>query len=205
MFRKALAVFSAAILFHSPSGKTKYADIHQVDFKNFGYPIDNDEGVPVGWRWIKSGTEETIPLLNGRWKPTDPDEPPSPPYLSFWSVTYGEIGTTLPLEVAAVDLIYGSGGTANWHYLYIYTLENGQPKLMEWLESGSRAYYGLVKVGFQNGQLVLDFEDPAKRVGECCSTSYVRVHYRWQNNHFIDAGSREHGDLPLNGPPHKQQ
>jgi hypothetical protein len=110
------------------------------------------------------------------------------------SVTYGDVdgdGT----EDAAVDLLYGTGGTANWHYLYVYSVDHGTPELKARLQSGSRADGGLVKTAIQTGRLVLDFADTNRRQADCCSEGYVRVTYRWQGDRFVETGGREYGDL----------
>ena len=132
-----------------------------------------------------------IQLVNGEPKPSGPDEPASRPYL----VVYGQL-TKNPLEQeAAVDLLYDSGGTANWHYLYVYHLNDGKPELMAWLESGSRADGGLVKTNIRDHLLVLDFEDSSKQEGDCCSDGYIRVSYRWQNGRFVETLPRQYGPL----------
>ncbi len=112
------------------------------------------------------------------------------------SVTYGDLRSE-GREAAAVDLIYSTGGTANWHYLYVYALEKGSPQLLARLESGSRADGGLVKVTIEKNELILDFADGARRVGDCCSPGYIRAKYRWQSGRFVEVGSRLSGDIDL--------
>jgi hypothetical protein len=94
-------------------------------------------------------------------------------------------------------LLYRTGGTANWSYLYVYTFNRGQPKLIAVLESGSRAGGGLVRVKIEERFLILDFQDSALSVGLCCSEGFVRVRYRWQRDRFIESGARQKGKLPL--------
>ncbi|MHB8486586.1 MAG: hypothetical protein ACYDCM_12800 [Candidatus Acidiferrales bacterium] len=134
-------------------------------------------------------------LVSGESKPTDPDDPFSRPYLSLRSVVYGQLTKNTLEQDAVVDLLYDSGGTANWHYLYVYHLKDGKPELMAWLESGSRADGGLVKVDVRDHLLVLDFADPSKREGDCCSDGYIRVSYRWQNGRFVEVPPRQYGPL----------
>jgi hypothetical protein len=100
-------------------------------------------------------------------------------------------------EEAAAALNYSSGGTANWDYLYIYKIQHNAVDLLARLESGSRADSGLVRVSIENGILVLDFADPERRVADCCSEGFIRVRFRWQQGHFIEVGSREHGNSRL--------
>lgn len=119
------------------------------------------------------------------------------PLVSVDSVTYGDLDGD-GVDEAAVHLNYSTGGTMNWDFLYIYKLKSGQPKALAILESGSRAYGGLARSVVENGQLVLDFADAERLVGDCCSEGYIRIHYRWRNGAFIEEGQRERGDLNLN-------
>lgn len=188
--------------------KQAFTSIRQIDFKNFIYPWDDSyDGPSSTWAWLPLPSSDSFRLSHGKRWLRDPGAEPTEQGFTllfmFESVAYGVLSGE-QRDVAAVSISYSTGGTAGWGYLYVYRLANGKPTLMGYLITGSRADGGLVKVAFQDGELVLDFEDPAKRVGDCCSTGYIRVHYRWQNNHFIEAGPREHGDLPLNVFPQKQ-
>jgi hypothetical protein len=176
------------------------SSIRQIDFKNFAYPWDGGGGSPDEWHWIGSIPSTKVELSGGVhrfWEEVETGEDRnSAPGLRMESVTYGDLDGDQK-EEAAVDLIYSSGGTANWHYLYVYKLDKGELRLLGWLETGSRAYGGLVKVAIQNGQLVLDFADSERRIGDCCSEGYIRVRYAWRDGHFAETGTRERGDLKL--------
>ena len=172
-------------------------DVHAVDFKNFSnrWQMRALEGVPPSWQWLPPSRNSDIRLLNGIHRFQVPGAPVlGSPYLMFWSVAFGDL-TGDGRDEAAVDLIYSSGGTANWHYLYIYTAADGSPKLLGILRSGSRADGGLVRATIQRRLLVLDFADTNRRMADCCSKGWVRVAYRWQDSHFAESGSRTYGDL----------
>jgi len=164
----------------------KFTSIRQIDFRNFSF-LWQKEFVPSMWSWMPAQLPSRVELVNGR------RNFPNRAYLGILATYYGRLSDQ---EVAAVDVIYASGGTANWHYLYIYRLKDGEPERMGWLRSGSRADGGLLKVDFQNGLLVLDFQDPSKRDGDCCSDGYIRVTYRWQDGHFVEVLPRRYGLLP---------
>jgi hypothetical protein len=53
--------------------------------------------------------------------------------------------TGIKLTVAAVALAWNGGGSASWHFVYMF-LASGKPLLLAWLRSGSRAYQGLREV-----------------------------------------------------------
>jgi hypothetical protein len=171
-------------------------DVHAVDFKNFSYRWQTRVGgVPSSWRWLPQSQNSDIRLLDGVHRFQESGEPMlGSPYLMFWSVAFGDL-TGDGRDEAAVDLIYSTGGTANWHYLYVYTTADGSPELLGILRSGSRADGGLVRATIQRRLLVLDFADTNRRMADCCSKGWVRVAYRWQDSHFAESGSRTYGDF----------
>jgi hypothetical protein len=175
--------------------------IRQVDFKNFTYEWNDatGEGVPEDWHWIASLPKTRIATTNGlhRFDEDRAEDDPSPsPVLSVDSVTYGDLLGDRG-EEAVVSLNYGTGGTANWDYLYVYKLKNDHPVLLALMETGSRGSGGLVHVTVRGGLLVADFADKDRMIGDCCSGGYIRVRYRWQNGRFVEVGAREHGNLDL--------
>jgi hypothetical protein len=181
--------------------------IRQIDFKNFTYPWDDDPNPLDEWHWISSISTTKVTLSGGVhrfWDEVeDGEDRDRAPGLWMQSVTYGDLDGDQK-EEAAVDLNYSGGGTANWDYLYVFKLEKGVPRLLGWLESGSRAYGGLVKVTIQDNELLLDFADSQRRMGDCCSEGFIRVRYIWRGGQFVETGTREKGDLQIHissGPP----
>ncbi len=188
-----LAIIVAAALFGADG-------IRNIDFGNFDYPVVEDSGdaagrsfwpgeVPGQWRWTPVKLKSTVHLVSGRHDFTSPDGH-SEGYLTVCSITYGDLNGDGKDE-AAVDLLRGTEGTANWHYLYVFTLANGSPKLLGTLVSGSRAYGGLVNVEIVRGILLLDFQDEDRRGGDCCSRGIIRVRYRFQEDRFTEQGHPE--------------
>lgn len=167
------------------------AEIRDVDFKNFVYPWDPPHGVPEVWSWLPGKAATGVHLNAGQYEFTGPS---FVALVSFSSVTYGDLDGDGHDE-AAVDLYCSTGGTANWHYLYVFTLANGTPRLMARLESGSRHDGGLVKIAVEQQTLILEFEDPNRFGPACCSDGYVRMKYRWQGGRFVETDAPEHGDL----------
>lgn len=172
------------------------AKISEVNFKDFDYPWDAPRiAVPAAWKWLEGKPKSSIRVNAGR-HDFSSSEPFADGYLMIRSVTYGDLNGDGQDE-AAVDLLCSSGGTANWHYLYVFTLAHGSPTLVGRLQSGSRAYGGLIRVAIEQKTLVLDFADADRRVGDCCSEGYIRVRYRWQAGHFVEVGRRTSDDLDL--------
>jgi len=172
------------------TGATK---INEVDFKNFDYPwAEPRTAVPAAWKWLDGTPRSALRVKGGRHE-FSPAEPFPDGYAMVQSVTYGDINGD-GRDEAAVDLLYSTGGTASWHYLYVFTLANGAPTLLARLQSGSRADGGLLKVAINQNALILDFADSDRRVGDCCSEGYVRIRYRWLSGRFVEVGKRVKGD-----------
>ncbi len=149
-------VFLAVILASALAGATR---IQEIAFRNFDYPWDRPRiAVPAAWRWLDRIPKSTPHVAAGRRDFT------SGGYVMVASVTYGDLNGD-GRDEAAVELLFSTGGTANWSYLYLFTLANGSPTLIARLRSGSRADGGLVKVAIERNTLVLDFADPSRRAG----------------------------------------
>src|SRR5579859_2855618 len=176
--------------------------IQKIDFKNFNYAWDDPNGdVPLTWQWITGSPRSRIRTVNGIHHFYEPGqeeyERERAPLISVDSVAYGDLDAD-GIEEAAVALNYSTGGSANWDYLYVYKLGHGDLILLGRMETGSRAYGGLLKASIEKGLLVVEFADPDKREGDCCSKGYIRVRYRWAGKTFVEEGPRERGDVELN-------
>jgi hypothetical protein len=170
--------------------------IRKVDFKNFVYPWDDPEAGSdnhTTWFWTQLPPESKVRLIDGQHRFTVPETPDVSPALRFSFVVYGDSDGD-GIEEAAVALNYTTGGTMNWYYLYVYQLAKGQLRLLGRLRSGSRSSGGLIRASINRGALVLDFADADKRTGDCCSSGYIRVHYRWHDVHFAEEGPRQKWD-----------
>lgn len=172
--------------------------IRDVDWKNFSYPLIEMDDVPEDIRWMPLDSNEHVSLNNGRYVVSDEcgDDTRSCPLVTLDSVKYGTlsgIGST----IAAVVLTYHSGGTANWQYAYLLTIGSGQPQLLAWLRTGSRASRGLRELSMMGGALSLVVNDPEKRHGDCCSAGTITFGYRWDGTSFSMLGQ----PVRRNDPP----
>jgi hypothetical protein len=177
-------------------------NIRGVKFSEFTFPWSDPlvNGVPSAWRWMDKTPRGTLRLVKGRHDFSARSDPAHDGYLVLHSTTYGDLDGD-GRDEAAVELRFGTGGTASWHYLYLYTLVRGAPRLLAILESGSRADGGLVKVEIRDRLLVLEFQDPERRMADCCSEGFVRVTYLWRQGQFVESGSRKYGDLEYSVMP----
>jgi len=184
---------SVGILLVSLANSFAASTIREIDFQNFSYSWPKSVGgVPPSWKWLDAVPTGSIRLANGRVEFGESRQFSPAPFVELISVTYGDLSGD-GREEAAVDLMYKTGGTADWHYLFIYALADGSPKLLGLLRSGSRAYGGLVKVAIHEHRLLLDFSDERKQIGDCCSEGWVRVGYRLRNGRFVETGARSYG------------
>jgi len=132
-----------------------------VDFKDFEYAWSGyGAPVPSTWRCLNGRRNCSRKLQNGVLS-LDEKLGPGSPYLQFQSVVFGDLTGDGEAE-AAVDLLYGTGGTAKWHYVWVYTRDSGSPRLLGVLQSGSRADGGLIRMVIQDRALVFDFARDGK-------------------------------------------
>jgi hypothetical protein len=89
---------------------------------------------------------------------------------------------------ALVVMTYHSGGTATWQYVYVVSTLLETPRVVAWLETGSRAYMGLSQVSTNQGNLVVTVYDPDKAVAACCSSGTITYRYRWNGSSFAPVG-----------------
>ncbi len=182
--------------------------VRQIDFANFTYAwtdAEPPEYIHEPWHWLTSSPNlrfRAVGAIHHFYLPAqDKYEREHAPLVSVDSVRYGDLDGD-GAEEAVVALNYSTGGTQNWDYLYVYKLERGQPKLLARMQTGSRGYGGLVRAFVRDELLIVDFADPERPAGDCCSEGYVRVRYRWQEGRFLEEGTRERGNLDLHeGPP----
>jgi hypothetical protein len=179
-------------------------DIRIIDFANFSYPVERQWlqcPPPESWYWLPSIPRDTVALKNGRYvfESSEYEGDPTPPSLSLRSVVYGDLDGD-GMEEAAVDLRFGTGGTASWDYVYVHSLARDTARsvrLLGILESGSRADGGLVGSAIKGKLLILDFFDSSHRVADCCSSRAIRVHYRFRKGKFAEEGTRKGIEAPL--------
>jgi hypothetical protein len=179
--------------------------IRQVDFKNFTYPLS---GTLLGHdrlQWLDMPKEaqsnkKPIHLVNGDdlTKASsfvmDGHEYVQWAGFTLQSVEFADV-TGEGKEDAIVVLKYLTGGTQKTHYVYIYSFDEGKPKLLAFCHTGDRGDNGLYKVYGDRGELVFELLDPKKMSGDCCSSGLVRTRYKWHNGRFEGFGAPESATL----------
>jgi hypothetical protein len=149
-----------------------------VDFDNISYPRFPDYSDPSGRQ------KKYITLKPGEGGPN--------------FINYGEV-TGDGVEDALVALGIDNRGSAIPHYVYIFTVEKGKPKLIWDFETGDRADGGFRNVYADNGQLVIELFGKDRVIGGqlykgdeglCCPSSFTRTRYKWTGKNFEEI-SRE--------------
>src|SRR5260370_34965863 len=180
---------------------TAQQNIRQVDFKNFTYPLSDTLLGHDRLAWLdmqREGHSNTKPihLVNGQDLTKSSSFVMDGHEYTQWegftleSVEFADV-TGEGKKDALVVLHYASGGTQKTHYVYIYSFDDGKPKLLAYFHSGDRAYFGLRKVYGENGQLVVELFDPEKRSGDCCSSGFVLPRAKWHNGRLEAVGAPE--------------
>jgi len=185
-------------------------NIREVDFKNFSYPISGPLLGHSELKWLgdpKDGYSKRKPihLVNGEdLKKESSFEMDGREYaqysgFSLQSVEFADL-TADGKEDAIVVLLYQTGGTQNTHYVYIYSFIAGKPSLLAYCHTRGRADFGLYKVYGERGKMVFELLDPEKNSGDCCSSGFVRLRYRWHDGRFEGFGAHEHGTFNAKEP-----
>ncbi len=143
--------------------------IRLVNFSNVSYP---------NYTEYRSDKKKRVTLMPGK---------ASPAYLNYGDVT-GD-GIEEAMAVLGIDI----RGSATPEYVYIFTVDKGQPKLIWDFETGDRADGGLRQVYADNGQLVIELFGKDRVIGGelykgdeglCCPSSYTRTRYSWTGKSF---------------------
>jgi hypothetical protein len=161
---------------------------HDVDFRNFTYPLPLHPSVPDHLRWMNSDIKtQKVNLTRGQYESQGST-------ITLDEILFGYV-TMSKQSDAMVVLTYHTGGTAQWKYVYVFNFTDGDARLIDWFETGSRADAGLYRIYPSNGEFTIDLFDPDAREGDCCSTGYISTIYKWQNGKFVVSGKPKHGHV----------
>lgn len=156
-----------AIDVSTPTHEVPYSEIRGVDFRNFTYP----------WTKKLGYGEKTFTLKNGRANVADERK------LSLGSVTYLEAADDYD-EQAIVNVTIDSGN-AGYDMVYVYAIENAQPKLLESFEFSEDTDNSFKTAFGAHGELILVSYRHQSGDAECCPSIIEVSYYRWQKNKFV--------------------
>lgn len=183
-----------SVAFATAMAQPGQADIRGIDFKNFDYPWVHPSGWPNHLQWMSLHLKQHVRLTNGRWDERGEVEKHDGEIfsgLTLEEVQYAHLSSAVTDD--AVDVLrYDSGGTQNHYWVYIYSTENGAPKLLGFFHAGDRAYYGLDRVFVKDRVLHVVLFDPHLQQGDCCSSGDLDFRFRWNGLGFEPAGMPVH-------------
>ncbi|HMV46258.1 MAG TPA: hypothetical protein PLD20_29730 [Blastocatellia bacterium] len=153
----------------------KVSSIHAVDFHNFTYPVPRD---------LSDRHQKTFKLTRGKLPETRfPNGFVNEMGIFLEEIVYGDV-TGDGAEEAIIFMSILTGGSAIPGILYVYTLQNNQPKLLWKTSTGDRADEGFKNAFAKDGQLVVELFSPIGKQGDCCPTQYTQTVYEWRKNRF---------------------
>ncbi|MGB7069362.1 MAG: hypothetical protein WBD22_07690 [Pyrinomonadaceae bacterium] len=191
----------------NPQNSKTASPIGNFDFKNFSYPL------PRGWQHA-DGSD--LALVAGNVKPVSGhiSEDMSPEEqgarlaerrigMSYVTTKYLDL-TGDGDDEAFVILKVETQGSAVPQLVYIFTLKDGEPILLQHFRTGDRADGGLRDISMVDAQLVIELygqdrfvlgeTETGKITGDeeqlCCPTYFTRSRYKWNGVELILAGKR---------------
>ena len=114
-------------------------------------------------------------------------------------LNYGDV-TGDGVEEALMMLEIENRGSAIPEIVYIFTLQNGRPKLLWSFETGDRADGGFRNAYTDHGELVIELFGKDRIIGSnlyrgeeglCCPSSFTRARYEWSGKEFRLKGTPE--------------
>lgn len=181
----------------APQPSPTSPSIRSVDFGNFTYSAE-----PVCPEGPKSFT-----LTNGKVRQGGVCDGVVLVYLDYGDAT----GDGMDEAIAVLTSV--TKGSAIPYYVYVFTLDHQQPKLLWAFATGDRADGGLRQVRARGGELTIDlygkekviggklYADDGSTGGACCPTHFTRTTYKWQRNAFTQQGTEEALPNPSGGAP----
>jgi hypothetical protein len=140
--------------------------IRKVDFKNFTYEPS-----------CAYDENKKITVKNGEYSYEKPaDGYTDRFYFKAFEISYGDLNGDNS-EEAVVLTECNTGGTGNFTEGFIYTLKDGKPALFAKIPGGDRADGGLRTARVDNGQLIVESNDPGETGGACCPEFILTTHY----------------------------
>ena len=141
--------------------------IRKVDFKNFTYEPD----------CTYDDNNKKITVKNGEYSYEKPAEGYTDRfYFKVFEISYGDLNGD-NAEEAVVLTTCNTGGTGNFTQGFIYTMKDGKPSLYANIPGGDRAEGGLRTAKVDNGQLVVESNDPGETGGACCPEFILTTRY----------------------------
>lgn len=179
-----------SVLFPCAQGSS----IRGVNFYNFTY-----QWYPK-WEDMLSERKE-FTLRDGKAELDIPSGSNEPSAFELVNIQYGDV-TGDDVEEAIVTIRMDVMGNSMPYVVFVYTLTNGEPKMLWAHETGDRADEGLRNV-YVAGDHLLAIEQynadklvssggAATAAGLCCPKTFTRTFYKWHNSRFQNFREETH-------------
>ena len=167
------------------SGKTALdQQIRKVDFKNFTYQPG-----------CTYEDKKNITVKNGEFSSEKQEDGYVDRfYFNVVSVAYGDLNGDNS-EEAVVLTVCNTGGTGNFSEGFVYTMKGDKPIPFATIPGGDRADGGLRSARVDNGQLVVESNDPGENGGACCPQVVITTRYDVSTGKLKKVGNEERRDL----------
>lgn len=146
------------------------SSIRKVNFQNFTFP----------WTKTFGFGEKTFTLKNGTTDLADERK------LTLENVTYVFVADEYD-EQALVNVNVGDGN-ATYQMLFVYAIENGNPKLLESFEFSEETNNSLRAAFDAHGELIIEIYNKQMSDAECCPSIIEISYYKWQKGKFVLQG-----------------
>ena len=152
--------------------------IRKVDFKNFTYEPEC------------AYDDKKVTVKNGEYSFEKPaDGYTDRFYFNVFDVSYGDLNGDNS-EEAIILTTCNAGGSGNFTQGFIYTMKDAKPVLFAKVHGGDRADGGLRTAKVDNGQLVVEANDPGNG-GSCCPEFIVTTRYDVSTGKLKQVGKAE--------------
>ena len=159
-------------------------DIRKVDFKNFTYEPQ-----------CAGEDTQKVTVKNGEFSREKQEEGYVDHfYFNVTGISYGDLNGDNS-EEAVVLTVCNTGGTGNFSEGFIYTLKDAKPVLFMRIPGGDRADGGLRTARVENGQLIVESNDPGEDGGACCPQVVVTTRYDVTSGKLKQVGKQDRRDL----------
>ena len=181
MIRYLIAVLTVFAAVGYAAGQS---DIRQVDFKNFTYSAH-----------CAGETPQTLVVKNGEVSTESPqDGYVDRLYFNVFDITYGDLNADNSDE-AIVLTVCNTGGTGNFSEGFVFTMKGAKAAMVGRIAGGDRAYGGLRATRVENGQLLVERNDPGKDGAACCPQLIVTTTYKLTGSKLTKVGKEISRDI----------
>lgn len=161
-----------------PAPTAPVTDIRKLDFRNFRY-------TPECLR-NEDGTRDNLTTRGGSYERGEEFDKIS---FTVGEVAYGNLSGDAR-EEAVVLTTCSTGGSGSFTEGFVYSLVDGRPREIGRIESGSKAYGGIVSMRVDQGLIIVERYATDEDGPHCCPRYIDTTQLRWDGGRFEPVGVR---------------